>query len=94
MKKLIVVFRKDGRLFADVPLGWETMTDQQRINWANEYLKTRSDAELVVALSDAPLAPDAVEYCIGNTRFFEETPKTVAIENGDDGDEIVVNSRA
>lgn len=70
---LEIRFLRQGFIKAQKPDGFDAMNNEQKEEWANEVLESKSDFELVQAMadfSDADVHGD----------FFDEVPKVAAIE--------------
>lgn len=75
--KVDIRFLRQGLIEAETPKGFEEMSKQKKIEWAQQILNDKSDKELIQAMSD---------FREGINQFFDETPTVEAIEGGDEDD--------
>lgn len=79
MTTLQIKFLKAGVLEVPAPADYKTMSLEEKVDWANEVLRSKSDEEIIQALADM----SEKEAAILGTRFEGDSLYTEAIHTAD-----------
>lgn len=73
-KQVYIRFLRQGCVKTQAPENFDTMTPQEKLEWASDFLNNLSDAQIIEAMAD-----------FEDTRYgyFEESPYASAIEEAE-----------
>lgn len=79
--KLYIRFLRQGLIEAEAPEQFDTLTPEERMEWATEYLENCTDHQIVIAMADYDPNPiwTLSDLCSSND-FFDSAPQAEAIE--------------